>query len=225
MFASSVAALMDRDVEFITEKTPYGKIPTDHYGRTKALAEQSVLEANGVRGLSSCALAFFLVWGPGDKQFYEYCKTNKSTSTLGDGKNIWDPVYVDNVAHAFYCAYKNLNQNSPVAGKKYIITDDNPCTYKEFLSEIVQILHGDNAKVGSIPMVFAWLIAHIFDYANWLLEPVYKFKPVLNHSMLLFTVRQFKFDISAAKTELKYKPIVTRDEGMQACREYAAKHK
>ena len=51
----------------IDETAPYPAKWLCHYPRSKALAEQAVLAANGKDGLSTCALRPHLIWGPGDQ--------------------------------------------------------------------------------------------------------------------------------------------------------------
>ncbi len=56
------------DQSGVDESIPYTTRWLCHYPRSKALAEQAVLAANGANGLHTCSLRPHLLWGPGDRQ-------------------------------------------------------------------------------------------------------------------------------------------------------------
>jgi nucleoside-diphosphate-sugar epimerase len=214
IFASSCEAANGTHTKILTTKDPVALTnPASHYGFTKGLAEQSVL-------------ACMLIWGPGDKQFYELSKKLKFNSCIGDGENYWETAYVDNVCHGFWLASKHLNSKSQLAGKKYYISDESPIKMKDFMTMFFSTMQGKDIPTQfALPVWAALPIAYLLEWICWLLEPIVKLNPLLTSVMVYSSTVQYKFDISDAKKDLKYSPIVSMKEGMIACKKYAEKEK
>ena len=69
VYTSSPSVVFDgRSQEGVDETVPYPKRWMCHYARSKALAEQEVLAANGKGGLLCCALRPHLIFGPRDRR-------------------------------------------------------------------------------------------------------------------------------------------------------------
>lgn len=223
IFASSCEAANGTHTKILTSKDPIAlSNPSSHYGFTKGLAEQSVLEANGICGLATCVLASMLIWGPGDKQFYELSKKLKFNSCIGDGENYWETLYVDNACHAFWLASKHLDSKSPLAGKKYYISDEFPIKMKDFMTMFFSTMQGRDVPTQfAIPVWILFPIAYLLEWICWLLEPIVKINPILTPVMIHSSTIQYKFDLSDTKKDLKYSPIVSMKEGMLACKKYA----
>ena len=89
-------------------------------------AEEIALIAN-VPGLSVCALRPSGIFGPGDRlavpAIASRAKAGKMKYMIGDGSNMFDWTYVDNVAHAHILADVALQMaGSPAAGQAFFIT-------------------------------------------------------------------------------------------------------
>ncbi len=68
VFTSSPSVIFDgNDQCGVDESAPYPRRWLCHYARSKAMAEQEVLAANGRDGLLTCALRPHLIWGPRDR--------------------------------------------------------------------------------------------------------------------------------------------------------------
>ena len=94
----------------------------DYYSSTKALAEQIVIKANGrtikqsrtnsASVLSTCALRPHAIFGPRDTHFIskliERARVGQITHRIGDGLNLADFTYIDNVVHAHILAMEKL---------------------------------------------------------------------------------------------------------------------
>lgn len=80
-----------------------------------------MLKANGVNGLLTVAVRPSGIFGPGDKamipNMVALAQAGKLSSIVGDGKNLWDFTYIDNVVHGHLCAEKALKERSEAAGK------------------------------------------------------------------------------------------------------------
>jgi len=118
-----------KDIEGVDEKTSYPDEYLCHYPKTKAIAEQMVMEANGRKGLATVCIRPHLIWGPGDPyllpRIVERAK-NRKLIRVGEGTNLVDMTYIDNAVEAHIKACENLDLDSPVAGKCYFVSDDKP---------------------------------------------------------------------------------------------------
>jgi nucleoside-diphosphate-sugar epimerase len=99
--------------------------PLDYYTQTKAEAEQLVLKANGVNGLLTVAVRPSGIFGPGDPMMLPsmvaQARAGKMKAVIGNGQNLWDFTYIDNVVHGHLCAEKALEKGSEAAGKVRIL--------------------------------------------------------------------------------------------------------
>jgi sterol-4alpha-carboxylate 3-dehydrogenase (decarboxylating) len=127
-----------------TEELPYLKKHLDSYNKTKELAEKAVVGANGHKGLRTVALRpsgsyctcypFFNhcggIFGPGDQQglpgFLQVAREGKTRVQIGNGKNLFDLTYVENVAHGHVLAADKLTEGSAIAGQ---VGPSQICTY------------------------------------------------------------------------------------------------
>jgi len=101
------------------------------------------LRSNGREGLVTCALRPCSVFGPGDKCLIPLiiaaARAGNSKFIIGNGENMNDFTYVENVAHAHICAEQALDSaKHDVAGKAYFITNMEPIKFWEFLSLILE---------------------------------------------------------------------------------------
>ncbi|CAI5494435.1 unnamed protein product [Closterium sp. Naga37s-1] len=94
--------------------TSSASVATNAYGETKAQAEAIALAANGQGGLLTCALRPSNNFGPGDPDLVPITVKNAQKGKLkfivGDGENMSDWTYVENVVHAHICAEKALSE-------------------------------------------------------------------------------------------------------------------
>ncbi|XP_058108583.1 3beta-hydroxysteroid-dehydrogenase/decarboxylase isoform X2 [Magnolia sinica] len=94
------------------ESMPYPDKHNDSYSATKAEAEALVIKSNGKNGLLTCCIRPSSIFGPGDKlmvpSIVAAARAGKSKYIIGDGNNMYDFTYVENVAHAHLCAEKAL---------------------------------------------------------------------------------------------------------------------
>lgn len=198
----------------IDESTPYPKRYLTHYPRTKAIAEQAVLAANGPE-LATVALRPHLIWGPGDNHLVPRLLERARTGRLrrvGRGDNLVDTVYVDNAADAHLLAAERLLPGSPVCGKAYFITNDEPVPLWELIDRLL--------ACGGLPPVKRSISAGAAYAAGAILEVLYAILGRRDEPpMTRFVARQLStshwYDISAAKRELGYRPEVSVDEGLR----------
>nr|KJB65408.1 hypothetical protein B456_010G093200 [Gossypium raimondii] len=128
------------------ESLPYPDKHNDSYSATKALGEALVVKSNGVNGLLTCCIRPSSIFGPGDgllvPSLVAAARAGKSKFIIGDGNNVYDFTYVENVAHAHICAERALASGGEVAekaaGKAYFITNLEPIKFWEFVSLILE---------------------------------------------------------------------------------------
>lgn len=129
------------DINDGDESLPYPDKFGDPVNELRAQAEAMVLSANG-DGMMTCVLRACNVFGPGDAELVPLLVGGARSGWLkfiiGDGKNICDFTYVENVAHANMCAEQALSSEIPsVAGEAFFITNKEPIVLWEFISNIL----------------------------------------------------------------------------------------
>jgi nucleoside-diphosphate-sugar epimerase len=220
IYTSSPSVVFDgRDMEGVNESAPYPKHFEAHYPKTKALAEQLVLAANGP-ALATVALRPHLIWGPGDNhlvpRILERGRAGK-LRRIGNANKLIDTTYIDNAADAHLLAADRLAPGSAVAGKAYCLSQGEPIPLWDMVNRILAA--GGVAPVTrsvptSVAYLAGWLCEVLYGAMRWRDEP----------PMTRFVVRELStahwFDISAAKRDLGYLPRVSLDEGLRRLAEY-----
>jgi nucleoside-diphosphate-sugar epimerase len=106
-----------------------------HYARSKAAAEQAVLEADSA-ALAVVVIRPHLVWGPGDTQLVGRIIDRARAGRLvliGSGAALIDTTYVDNAVDAILAA---LDRCGAVHGEALVVSNGEPRTVAEVLSRL-----------------------------------------------------------------------------------------
>ena len=211
-----------RDENGINESAPYTKKHLCHYTKTKAEAEQLVLNSNGDK-LKTVALRPHLIWGPGDNHLVPRIISRGKAGKIrliGSVDKLVDSVYIDNAVAAHLAAANCLKESGCCAGKAYFITNDQPLLMKSLINKILMcdqvapVTRRMNATV-------AYGIGTICEMVYGLLgreeEPV----------MTRFVAKQLScshwFDITNAKRDIDYSPKISIDDGMTVLKEWLRK--
>lgn len=202
-----------QDLEGVDERTPYPSHFEAFYPQTKALAEKMILQANS-ESLATVSLRPHIIWGPGDPHFVPRLVARAKAGRLrlvGTRDPKVDTVYVENAATAHLLALNKLEPGAPIAGKAYFITQDQPETVSQFVNRIL-----DAAGLPPVTRRVPLRVAHL---AGSVLESVYRaFHLPGEPPMTRFMVSQFStahwFDISAARRDLGYEPLISTEAGM-----------
>lgn len=214
IYTSSPSVVFDgRDMEGVDEKAPYPSRYEAHYARTKALGEQLVLAANDAR-LATVSLRPHLIWGPGDNHLLPRLVARARAGHLrriGSRPNLIDSIYVDNAADAHLLAADRLAPGSPLSGKVYFISQDEPVPLWDMVNRL--LIAADAPPVTrAVPVWFAMGVAWGFETAHRLTNNPRE--PRLTR----FVVRELStahwFDISAARRDLGYAPRISIAEGL-----------
>jgi 2-alkyl-3-oxoalkanoate reductase len=219
---SSPSVVFDgRDMEGVDESVPYPRHYDAPYPRTKALAEQLVLRANGP-ALATVALRPHLIWGPRDNHLVPRLVARARAGRLrriGAASKKIDSVYIDNAADAHLLAADRLAPGSAIGGKAYFITNGEPLPLWDLVN---RILHA--AGLGPVTRSVPARLAHA---AGWLMEGICAVLPGEREPPLTrFVARELTtahwFDIGAARRDLGYEPAVSIDEGLRRLAEHLA---
>ncbi|CAM3263037.1 2-alkyl-3-oxoalkanoate reductase [Shewanella violacea] len=208
------------DESGIDESAPYAANYLNHYGESKAVAEQMVLEANS-QALKTTALRPHLIWGPEDPHLVprviERAKSGR-LKLVGKEDKLVDTIYVGNAAYAHILAAVNLcSEDASAAGKAYYLSNDEPITMAAMLNKILACV--------DLPEVTKRVPAGLAYAVGVVLESVYGCLGKTDEPMMTrFVAKQLStshyFDISAAKTDFGYSPIISIDQGMVKLTEY-----
>lgn len=185
--------------------------PVSNYSATKILAEQELDEAFA-RGLATIAIRPRALFGPGDTVIFPRLIPRLQSGRLpilGDGENIVDLTYIENVVDALLlCAESPAN----TLGKKYNITNGEPVKIWKLVERICDELH--------LPHPTRKISYKTANAAATVLEALYTIipthpEPPLTRVSVSMLANNTTLDISAARNELGYQPKVSIDEGFE----------
>lgn len=205
----------DREHHDFDESLPYPTHYLCHYARTKAIAEQLVLQANGRNGLATCSIRPHLMWGPRDNHLVPRLLRRAASGRLrqvGDGTNQISQIYVTDAARAHAEAAAHLSVDSPLAGQAYFVDSGESVNLWEWIAEILRRAGLPPVK-RSISYRRAYFAGRLFEGLYWLLgrtsEPVMT-RFLANQLSLTRTYR-----ITKAMRDFGFRPQVSFDEGMR----------
>lgn len=182
------------------------------YPATKAQAEQLVRAASHDQ-FETVALRPRFVWGKGDTTLLpEMVATVEAGrfAWVGGGRNVTDTAHVDNVVEALVLA---AEKGRP--GEAYFVTDGEPVVFRQFVTELLRT-QGIEPPDRSLPAWTAAPMARICELA-WKVLPLKGDPPMTSFRSWLLT-QECTIDISKARAELGYRPIVTHEEGLAKLR-------
>lgn len=215
IFTSSPSVIFNHeDLENVDETSPYAENYYCEYPRTKAIAEKMVIEANGNGSLLTVSLRPHLIWGPGDPhlipRILEKAKKGKLIR-VGDGLNRVDINYIDNAVEGHILVADALEPGANVAGNCYFLNDGEPVVLWQWIDELLRRMN--------IPPVKRSMSFTAAKFLGAVLESLYKIFPISGEPrMTRFVAEQLAashyFDISRARRDFNYKPIVSIEEGL-----------
>ncbi|KAI3928220.1 hypothetical protein MKW98_023821 [Papaver atlanticum] len=187
------------------ESLPYPSKSANIFSDFKAQAESLILFANTSNGLLTCALRPSSPFGPGDTHLIPFivnsAKSGLAKLILGNGTNMCDFTYVDNIAHAHVCAEEALRSGvTSVAGRAFFITNLEPMKYWDFASLILEGLGYQSFRaVIRLPARLVQVIPVIVNY--------------FPQTMIHILSRTRTFNSSQAQNHIGYTPVVSLKEG------------
>ena len=172
---------------------PFGKL-----AQTKLQAEE-LIRVSGMKGFWTVALRPALVWGPGDRTHLAGWKREADDGgirIIGRGKKLLSTTHVENLAHAVERAL----QTNVTTGHVYYVVDTELSVSRDFFTELSAALGWPPPKRAG-PYLWAWLASRAGLSS-------------LHPSQVIRRGQSSAFDMSRAKQELGYEPIVTREQGL-----------
>lgn len=197
------AAIIDAD-----ETRPLPARPNGAYPRSKGLAEQQVLAANGM-DLETVVLRPRFIWGKGDTTLAPKLATAARAGWLwfGGGAHRMSTCHVRNVSHGVLLA---LQRGRP--GEVYFLTDGAPVPFRSFVTQLIRT-QGVNPGERNAPLWLAAALAAVGE-AAWRWLPL-KGEPPLTRTALNLLFRQVTVSDAKARRELGYAPVVSVEQGLQ----------
>jgi nucleoside-diphosphate-sugar epimerase len=198
-----------RPIHAGTEALPYPQRYLSDYQRTKALAEQDVLRANGMNGLSTTSLRPHAIWGAGDRHLLPRLLSAAAQGRLkiiGDGANCISMTHVRNAASAHVQAAASNN----TGGKAYFVNDPEPVNLWSWINEVVTAL--DLPPVtGKIPYRAAYAAGAFLEFVHCSLH--LQTEPAVTRYVASLLATEHTFDIGNAIRDFGYAPVVGRAHG------------
>jgi nucleoside-diphosphate-sugar epimerase len=215
IFTSSPSVVFGNEsLEGVDESIPYPEEYLCDYPRTKALAEKMVLHANNTN-LSTVAIRPHLIWGPGDPhlvpRLLEKARKNKLVQ-VGDGNNKVDILYIDNAVSAHLRACESLLGDANISGKAYFVSDGKPVVLWDWINQLL-VQMGKPIVSRKISYKNAMRLGAFLEGVYGLFE--IKSEPPMTRFLASQLSTSHYFDISRAKKDFNYEPLVSHEEGMR----------
>lgn len=190
VYTSSCTVISDdvaHDYPNMTEDIPTGNA-TLAYGASKAPAEAAVTAANGAK-MATCSLRPATIIGPGDNfgvvaTIHACISKGETPWIIGDSYNMYDFVYISNVADAHFLALRNLLGLPPstplangdaslgtqesAAGQVFFISNQEPVYFRDFMLAIWAYFGHVPAFQVQIPATLAWVAGALAEMKTWI---------------------------------------------------------
>src|SRR3954468_1403749 len=179
------------------------------YPSTKALAEQAVRQANRPGSFETVVVRPRFVWGPGDTTVLPSLLAAVESGQfrwIGGGRHRTSTTHVDNVVEGLW---PGAQRGAP--GAAYFVTDGEPQVFRDFVTRLLAT-QGVEPGDGELPLPVARLVAAGGEAAWRALR--LKGAPPLTRMALWVSSLECTIDISRARAELGYEPVVSIDDGL-----------
>ena len=181
---------------------------TSIYALTKSWV-RIVSECASATGLATVILRPKAIFGPGDQALLPRliaAARQQRLPQIGDGRNLVDLTYVENVVDALLLASSASN----AVGKTCTITNGEHAPLWEIIRDVLQRL-GLSEQLRAIPLTAALLgVASLLEAQAALTGR----EPLLTRYSVLILARTQTYDISAAQRDLGYTPRISLADGI-----------
>jgi nucleoside-diphosphate-sugar epimerase len=215
VYTSTPSVVFDRhDLEGVDERTPYAKRSLCHYAISKIIAEKLVLQANS-EALATTAIRPHLIWGPGDPHLIPRLLDRgrrKKLKIVGNGTNLVDITYIDNVVYAHLLAAKNLFGPGNAAGRAFFIGQEKPVVLWDWINSLLAETGIEQVR-RRVPFKTAYFVGGLLELLYCGLKRTVE--PPMTRFVALQLARSHWFNHGAAEKVLGYRPEISTREGMQ----------
>jgi nucleoside-diphosphate-sugar epimerase len=201
-----------RPLRYADESAPYPPRHSGEYARTKAVAEQLVLAADG-HELRTASVRPRLVWGPGDRTFAPaVCEAMRSGrwAWVSGGDYFTSTCHVRNAVEGIVLA-----ATVPEARGAYFLTDGPPVPFRDFVTELAGA-YGVRPPERSVPRVVARTMAGVVD-RGWRTLHL-PGEPAVSEGAINLVGHEMTVNDERARRELGYVPVVGVEEGLAELR-------
>lgn len=205
----------DSDLEGVDGSYPYPQKYLAHYPATKAMAEKMVLSTPPEQ-LLTCSLRPHLIFGPRDPHLTPRLLSRVMQGKLpqvGDGTNKVDISYVENVAAGHIMAADALKPGSPLVGKAYFISQNEPVLlWQGFIGELGRLAGAPPIK-RKVSLPVARFAGYFAEKAHDLLN--LSGDPSLTPFLAAQLATSHWFDQGPARRDFGYDARIPTDEGLR----------
>ncbi|PNI13027.1 SDR42E2 isoform 1 [Pan troglodytes] len=188
----------------------------DHYSRTKAIADQLTLMANGTPlpgggTLRTCVLRPPGIYGPEEQRHLPrvagHIKKRLFMFRFGDRKARMNWVHVHNLVQAHVLAAEALTtaKGYVASGQAYYINDGESVNLFEWMAPLFEKL-GYSQPWIQVPTSWVYLTAAVMERLHLALRPICSLPPLLTRSEVRSVAVTHTFQIAKARAQLGYAP-------------------
>jgi nucleoside-diphosphate-sugar epimerase len=204
---SEAALMAGQPLVGVDESAPLRPDSRAPYPRSKAIAEQSVRTANR-DGFETVVLRPRFVWGRGDTSLLPGIMGMVEAGRfawIGGGGQLTATTHVENTVEGMMLASE---RGRP--GEAYFVTDGEPVVFRDFVSDLIRT-QGVEPPRRSIPTPVAGAVMRAGE-ALWRL-PLPGRPPVTRFAYWVSS-QECTIEISKARRELGYEPVISRSLGL-----------
>ena len=212
VYTSTPSVVFDRkDITGEGESLPYPESFLCSYAKSKVMAEKSVLQNTST---PSCALRPHLIWGPNDPHLLPrllLAGRKKQLKIVGNGDNLVDISYIDNVAHAHLLAAMNLTSSQTATGQAYFISQGDPVNLWNWINNLFELM-GVERISKKVSYKTAYKVGASLEFIYKLIHQ--QNEPKMSRFLAEQLAKSHYFSCDKALHDLGYAPIVSAEEGL-----------
>lgn len=214
VYTSTPSVVFDgKDIISGDENLPYASRFLCGYAKSKALAEKLILSVDQ-QSLKTCAIRPHLIWGPEDPHLVPRLLERGRSGLLkivGDGANMVDITYIDNVGLAHFLAAQNLISSATASGKAYFIGQEKPVKMWEWINDLFSRMAVPRVT-RKVPLPVAWTAGAALEATHSLFRG--GVEPAMTRFLAEQLARSHHFSHDRAHRDFGYVPVVSIEEGM-----------